>query len=195
MDSRQLEELMVQTLEHEVCGVKVYEAALTSVVNHGLREEWSEHLEATRQQVELLKRVCWALRIDATNDTPSRLIIRENGNALISTIQAAKRDADAPAAQLLACETVVIAETMIQTAWQVLTRCAPLVKGDGAQLLEEACAVRAALDGERLRHAKGWCRELWLESLGVKANLPPPEVRRRTTRSKRRAVRSASSRR
>ena len=27
-------------------------------------------------------------------------------------------------------------------------------------------------------HPKGWCRELWLESLGMKAILPPPEERK-----------------
>jgi hypothetical protein len=30
-------------------------------------------------------------------------------------------------------------------------------------------------EDEHLYHSKGWCRELWLESLGMKAVLPPPE--------------------
>jgi len=28
---------------------------------------------------------------------------------------------------------------------------------------------------EHLYHTKGWCRELWIQSLGLKAVLPPPE--------------------
>lgn len=28
---------------------------------------------------------------------------------------------------------------------------------------------------EHLYHTKGWARELWIESLGMKAVLPPPE--------------------
>ena len=30
-------------------------------------------------------------------------------------------------------------------------------------------------------HSKGWCRELWLQSLGMKAVLPPPEERKHVT--------------
>ena len=30
-------------------------------------------------------------------------------------------------------------------------------------------------EDEHLYHSKGWCRELWIESLGMKAVLPPPE--------------------
>ena len=33
-------------------------------------------------------------------------------------------------------------------------------------------------EDEHLYHTKGWCRELWLESLGLKAVLPPPEERK-----------------
>jgi hypothetical protein len=30
-------------------------------------------------------------------------------------------------------------------------------------------------EDEHVYHSKGWCRELWIESLGMKAILPPPE--------------------
>ena len=30
-------------------------------------------------------------------------------------------------------------------------------------------------EDEHLYHTKGWCRELWLGSLGLDAALPPPE--------------------
>ena len=30
-------------------------------------------------------------------------------------------------------------------------------------------------EAEHLFHTKGWCRELWVESLGLTAMLPPPE--------------------
>ena len=42
-------------------------------------------------------------------------------------------------------------------------------------------ALRAALEeveeqeDEHLYHTTGWCRELWIESLGMPAVLPPPE--------------------
>jgi hypothetical protein len=30
-------------------------------------------------------------------------------------------------------------------------------------------------EDEHLYHTKGWCRELWLDSLGLDAEMPPPE--------------------
>jgi len=30
-------------------------------------------------------------------------------------------------------------------------------------------------EDEHLYHTTGWCRELWIESLGMPAVLPPPE--------------------
>jgi hypothetical protein len=33
-------------------------------------------------------------------------------------------------------------------------------------------------EDEHLYHTKGWCRELWLKSLGLNAVLPPPEEKR-----------------
>jgi hypothetical protein len=45
-------------------------------------------------------------------------------------------------------------------------------------------AFKAAYDevedeeGEHLYHTQGWCRELWLQSLGSKAVLPPPKEKK-----------------
>ena len=33
-------------------------------------------------------------------------------------------------------------------------------------------------EDEHLYHTQGWCRELWLKSLGLKAVLPPPEEKK-----------------
>jgi hypothetical protein len=45
-------------------------------------------------------------------------------------------------------------------------------------VLKEACEEIEEQEDEHLYHTKGWCRELWLESLGLKAVLPPPEERK-----------------
>jgi hypothetical protein len=36
-------------------------------------------------------------------------------------------------------------------------------------------------EDEHLYHTKGWCRELWLKSLGLPAVLPPPEEKQHVT--------------
>lgn len=33
----------------------------------------------------------------------------------------------------------------------------------------------APLPADQVYHSRGWCRELWLASLGMPAVLPPPE--------------------
>jgi hypothetical protein len=49
------------------------------------------------------------------------------------------------------------------------------VKGETAKVLKEAHDQVEEQEDEHLYHTKGWARELWIESLGMKAVLPPPE--------------------
>jgi hypothetical protein len=49
------------------------------------------------------------------------------------------------------------------------------VKGEVAKVLKEAHEQVEHEEDEHLYHTKGWARELWIESLGMKAVLPPPE--------------------
>jgi hypothetical protein len=52
-----------------------------------------------------------------------------------------------------------------------------LLDGDPATALKDAYDEIEGQEDEHLYHTKGWCRELWIESLGMKAVLPPPEER------------------
>jgi hypothetical protein len=81
------------------------------------------------------------------------------------------------AAELVACECVVLAETKDHLDWELLTQCAEHLTGPGAAALKSACDEIEDQEEEHLYHTKGWCRELWLQSLGLKAVLPPPEER------------------
>jgi len=47
--------------------------------------------------------------------------------------------------------------------------------GDAAAAMTAAYEKIEDEEDEHLYHSKGWCRELWLKSLGLKAVLPPPE--------------------
>ena len=47
--------------------------------------------------------------------------------------------------------------------------------GEAAALLQQAYDEVEDEEDEHLYHTKGWCRELWLQSLGLEAVLPPPE--------------------
>ena len=48
-------------------------------------------------------------------------------------------------------------------------------KGEVAKALKEAHEEVENEEDEHLYHTAGWTRELWIESLGMPAVLPPPE--------------------
>jgi len=171
----QLHELMLQSLEHEKGGVKVYEAALKCAVNEDLRQEWEEYLDQTRSHVKTLTEVCAAMGIEADKETPGRGIVRDLGTALIAAMEMARADGDPSAAQLVAAECVVLAETKDHLDWELLSKCTAHLDGKEADVLKQACEDVEDEEDEHLYHTKGWCRELWIESLGMKAVLPPPE--------------------
>jgi hypothetical protein len=62
--------------------------------------------------------------------------------------------------------------------WELLTKCAEHLKGLQKQALTEACNVVEEEEDEHLYHTKGYCRESWLASLGLRATIPPPEERK-----------------
>ena len=178
MNNEELTELVLQSLEHEKGGVQVYETALRCVQNDDLRSEWEEYLEHTRNHVQILQTVCERLEIDTDQLTPGCEVVRHLGSALVQAMTMAIDAGNREAAQLVACECVVLAETKDHADWELLTKCAEELSGDKAKVLEAACEEVEDEEDEHLYHSKGWCRELWLQSLGLKAVLPPPEERK-----------------
>lgn len=175
METQQLKELLLQSLEHERGGVKVYEAALECAQNEDLAEEWTKYLEQTRKHVRVLTDVCNALGMDPKEQTRGTKILHEMGDSLVSAMEKARRAGDPDAAQIVACECVVLAETKDHLDWELIGVASKKLKGEEAKLLKEAYDEIEEEEDEHLYHTRGWCRELWLQSLGMKAVLPPPE--------------------
>jgi Domain of unknown function (DUF892) len=178
MKREQVKELLLQSLEHERGGVKVYETALQCATESGLTEEWQHYLEQTQNHVQTLTAVCNALKIDPEEQTPGTRIVRKTGAALVAAMQEAKSGGDAAAAQVVACECVVLAETKDHLDWELIGEVAKEATGAEKQALTSAYERIEEQEDEHLYHTRGWCRELWLKSLGLKAVLPPPEERR-----------------
>jgi rubrerythrin len=178
MDRNQLNGLILQSLEHERGGVQVYETAVEAAVNDDLREEWSEYLTQTRRHVQILEGVCRKFELDPEEPSPGRKIVHDLGASLVAAMRAAQDAGNPAAAQLVACECVVLAETKDHADWELLSKCAEKLSGEQKKALTEACEEVEAQEDEHLYHTKGWCRELWLDSLGLKSVLPPPEERK-----------------
>jgi hypothetical protein len=171
----QINELLFQALETEVGGVQVYEAAVRCAVNDELKREWQEYLEQTKKHVQIVTDVFEKVGLDPNADTPGRQVVREKAGTLVKSMEMARSAGDPAAAQLVAAEAVVDAETKDHQNWELIGALAEEMKGDMADVLKDAHEQVEDEEDEHLYHTKGWARELWIESLGMPAVLPPPE--------------------
>jgi hypothetical protein len=178
VNEEQLKELLLQSLEQERAGVKLYEAALKCARNEDLEEEWEKYREETERHVQVLQDVFSQLQLDPDEQTPGRRIVHDLGMALVGAVEAALGAGDPGAAQILACECVVLAESKDHLDWELIGEASRKLGGAPGKALKAACAEVEDQEDEHLYHTRGWCRELWLESLGMKSVLPPPEERR-----------------
>jgi len=175
MEKTQVNELLYQALETELGGVKVYRTAVRCAQNPDLKEEWEKYLEQTENHERILRGVCDALGLDAEKQTPGRQIVRHKGAALVGAMELALKAGDPAAAQLVAAECVVDAETKDHQNWELIGKAGEKMKGDEGSALREAYEEVEDEEDEHLYHTAGWTRELWIESLGMPAQLPPPE--------------------
>jgi hypothetical protein len=181
MKQEQVKELLIQSLEHERGGIQVYETALKCVLNGDLEVEWEKYLEQTRNHERILVRVFQQLSLDPNEDSPGRRVVKSLGAALVDAMQTALQAGNPEAAELVACECVVLAETKDHADWELIAKCAEKSSGNQKSVHQEAAEEVEEQEDEHLYHSKGWCRELWLQSLGMKAVLPPPEERKHVT--------------
>jgi hypothetical protein len=175
MKDEQVRELLYQMLETELGGVQIYTAALRCAENEDLKEEWEEYLEQTQNHVTVVQECMQKLGLDPNEETPGRKVVRHIGESLVAAIEMALEEGEPGAAQLVAAESVVLAETKDHLNWHLLGEVVKKAKGDVAKALKEAHDEVEPEEDEHLYHTKGWTRELWIESLGMKAVLPPPE--------------------
>lgn len=168
-------DLLYQALETELGGVEIYLTALECVQNDELRQEWQEYLEQTEDHVEIVRGVCEAFGLDPDQDTPGRQVVRHIGKSLVKAMQMALGSGAPESAELVAAECVVLAETKDHMNWSLLGKVALELRGERQSRLTEAYEEVEDEEDEHLYHTTGWARELWLQSLGLPAQLPPPE--------------------
>jgi rubrerythrin len=175
MKNEHVDELLYQALETEKGGIQIYETALKCVVNDDLKKEWKEYLDQTREHERIVLKMIETLGLDPATETPGRLVVRHIGQSLVKAMNLALDAGDREAAQLVACECVVEAETKDHLNWELIHELAQKTRGEEGRVLKEAYAQVEEQEDEHLYHSTGWCRELWIERLGMPAVLPPPE--------------------
>ena len=175
MKDEQVRNLLYEALETELGGVQVYTTALRCVENEELKQEWEEYLEQTQNHVKVVEDVLMKLDLDPNEETPGRKVVRHIGESLVEAMEMALAEGEPGQAQLVAAEAVIHAETKDHQNWHLIGEVSKKVKGEVAKVLKEAYDEVEHEEDEHYYHTKGWARELWIESLGMKAVLPPPE--------------------
>jgi hypothetical protein len=178
MENAKLKELMLQALEHERGGMKIYETAIRCARNEELKEEWQKYLEETELHVQLLQDACLQLHVDPEEQTPVRKIVRDMGLGFVCAMEAALAAGDRGAAEIVAAECVTLAELKCHSNWEIIGEAARKLGGADGKALRDAHAEAIEQESEHYFHSKGWMRELTMASLGMKAVLPPPEERK-----------------
>ncbi|MFN2493156.1 MAG: ferritin-like domain-containing protein [Pyrinomonadaceae bacterium] len=168
-------DLLYQALETEKGGVQIYSTALRCASNEELREEWNKYLDQTKNHVQVVTDILRGLGLDPDVETPGRAVVRYIGTSLVKAMELALRSTDPQAAQIVAAECVVLAETKDHLNWELIGELAKNSESEAATLLQPAHDEVEEEEDEHLYHTQGWTRELWIQALGMPAVIPPPE--------------------
>jgi rubrerythrin len=178
MEMEMVKELLLQSLEHEQGGVKIYETALKCAQNEELKEEWQRYHQETEHHVQVLRDVLSQMQLDPEEQTPGRKIVHDMGASFVAAMEAALGAGDPGMAECVAAECVVLAEEKDHSNWQLIGEVAKKMTGAEAKALKAAYQEVEDQEDEHYYHSKGWLRELSMQSLGMKAVLPPPEEKK-----------------
>jgi len=170
-----LKDLLYQALETELGGVQIYTTALKCALNEDLAREWQEYLEQTQNHVRIMRELLTQIGMDPDEETPGRLAVRRVGKGLVEAMHISMDAGNPDAAQLIAAECVVLAETKDHLNWELIGEFAEKRRGEEASALKRAHDEVEEQEDEHLYHTTGWARELWIQSLGMPPVLPPPE--------------------
>ena len=118
MKNEQLNQLLYEALETEMGGVQVYETAIRCAVNEDLKEEWEEYHEQTQKHEQIVRELFGKLGLDPEKETPGRQIVRYIGESLVKAMEMALEAGKPEAAQIVAAECVVEAETKDHLNWE-----------------------------------------------------------------------------
>ena len=175
MKNEQVHQLLYEALETEIGGVLVYKTAIRCALNDELKEEWEKYLDQTENHERIVRELLAKFELDPDMETPGRKVVRHIGESLVKAMELALESGNRQAAQIVATECVVNAETKDHLNWELVAQVAEQTQGEEGKFLMAAHEQVEAEEDEHLYHSTGWARELWIESLGLPAVIPPPE--------------------
>lgn len=180
MNRMKLEELLYQAIETEIGGLKVYEKVMQAAVTPEFRKEMEEYLDQTREHYQLYQDIFANLGLDPNRMTAGRDIVRAKAEALVKSIDIAIQNAGPEQAELVAAEAVIDAEAKCYQNWMLIgmvTQKADDLSDHEKRVLSDGFDRVHQQEHQHLFHTMGWARELWLQTLGLEAEIPPREER------------------
>lgn len=111
MNNAQVRDFLLQALETEIGGVRIYRTALECVDDAVLRDQWCGYLEESETHVEILEHVCRRLGIDTRQETPGRAVVRDIGDSLERAMRTALATRGEGEAGDVAAQCVDLAES------------------------------------------------------------------------------------
>ena len=107
----------------------------------------------------IVRGLCETFELDAEAMTPGRAVGRHIGQSLAKAMEIALQAGPPEAAELVACECAVKAETKDHLNWERIEVASKALKGKGAQALKEAYEqveeqVKAAIGAARAEQAR-----------------------------------------
>jgi rubrerythrin len=132
-----LNQLLYEALETEMGGVLVYKTAIRCAVNDDLKQEWKEYLEQTQKHEQVVRELLNKVKLDPDTDTPGRKIVRHIGESLVKAMEMALKAGKPEAAQMVAAECVVEAETKDHLNRELIAQAAEKAKGEDGKALRK----------------------------------------------------------
>jgi uncharacterized protein (DUF2342 family) len=175
MKNEQVHQLIYEALQTEIGGVLVYKTAIRCALNDDLKEEWEKYLDQTENHERIIRELLGKFELDPDMETPGRKIVRHIGQSLVKAMELALESGNTQAAQIVAAECVVEAETKDHLNWELVAQVAENTEGEEGKILMAAHEQVEKEEDEHPYHSTGWARELWIDSLGLPAVIPPPE--------------------
>ena len=86
-DRTQLEDLVLQMMETELGGEKIYRTALESAIHEDLHKEWEGYLQETLHHQQVVRGLCATLGLAPNQTTPTRAVVGHIGKALVQAIE------------------------------------------------------------------------------------------------------------
>src|SRR5687768_6533208 len=129
--------LLYEALETEMGGQQVYQTAIQCAKNPDLKEEWERYLEETANHEQVLLTAFQTVGLDPSKETPGRMIVRHQGQSLVKAMEMALKN-DREAAEVVAAECVVLAETKDHQNWKLIGELGENLKGNEGKALKQA---------------------------------------------------------